>query len=102
MRINVLTFFLSFVSAEAKDSELYLLQAQLEERMTAQREAEQTLTAYSEMETEWKKLNEDLEEKVKELNETLLHRDQEMDKHVSHKERLVTQLQETSKSKGCM
>lgn len=82
------------ITTEMKDSELTMLQAELQERAAALTEAEQTLASYGEMETEWRTLSEGLEEKVRERDELLTHRDQEVAEHVTQKDQLVAQLQE--------
>ena len=64
--------------------------------MIAQREAEQTLAAYGEIETELKNLSERQEEKIREMDEMLQLRDREIAEYVENKDLLMTQLEETS------
>lgn len=75
-----------------------MLQAQLEEKVIAQREAEQTLASYGEIENELKNLSERQEEKIREMDELVQLRDQEMAEHVASRDQLMVQLQETSES----
>ena len=81
-----------------KDGELAMLQAELQEKVVSLTEAEQTLTSYGEMETEWRSLSEGMEEKVGEMEKLLTHRDQEMAEHVTQRDQLMAQLQEKGKS----
>ena len=74
-----------------------MLQAELQEKVVALTEAEQTLTSYGEMETDWRNLSEGLEEKVREMDKLLTQRDQEMAEHVTQKDQLMAQLQEKGK-----
>ncbi len=75
-----------------------MLQAQLEEKVIAQREAEHTLASYGEIENELKRLSEKQEEKIVEMDELVQLRDQEIAEHVASKDQLVAQLEETSES----
>ena len=81
-----------------KDNEIALLQAQLEEKVIAQREAEQTLASYGVIENELKELSERQEKKIREMNELVQLRDQEIAEHVASKDQLMSQLKETSES----
>ena len=81
-----------------KDNEIAMLQAQLDEKVIAQREAEQTLASYGVIENELKELSERQEKKIREMNELVQLRDQEIAKHVASKDQLMSQLTETSES----
>ena len=76
-----------------------MLQAQLEEKVIAQREAEQTLASYGEIENELKNLSERQEEKIREMDELVQLRDQEIAEHVASKDQLMVQLEEISESR---
>ena len=75
-----------------------MLQAQLDEKVIAQREAEQTLASYGVIENELKELSERQEKKIREMNELVQLCDQEIAKHVASKDQLMSQLKETSES----
>lgn len=90
--------YTKIIATEMKDSELTTLRDELQERVVALTEAEQTLTSYGEMETEWRNLSEGMEEKVREMNKLLEQRDQEIADHVTQKDQLMAQLQEKGKS----
>ena len=67
--------------------------------MIAQREAEQTLASYGEIENELKNLSERQEEKIREMDELVQLRDQEIAEHVASKDQLQVQLEEISESR---
>ena len=73
-----------------------MLQTQLEEKVLAQKEAEQTLDSYAEIEKELKNLSERQEEKISEFSELIDLRDREIAEHVASKEQLTAQLEDTS------
>ena len=81
-----------------KDDEIAMLQAQLDEKVIAQREAEQTLASYGVIENELKDLSERQEKKIREMNELVQLRDQEIAEHAASKDQLMSQLKETSES----
>lgn len=85
-----------------KDNEIAMLQAQLDEKVIAQREAEQTLASYGVIENELKELSERQEEKIREMDELVQLRDQEIAEHVASKDQLMAQLKETSESSVCI
>ena len=85
-------------TAENKNNELAMSQAQLQETVSALSEAEQTLASYSEMEAEWRSHNEKQEEKIREMSEFIVQRDQELSELVAAKDKLHTQLHEKSES----
>ena len=85
-----------------KDNEIAMLQAQLDEKVIAQREAEQTLASYGVIENELKELSERQEEKIREMDELVQLRDQEIAEHVASKDQLMAQLEETSESRVCI
>lgn len=88
----------TIIYVEAKDDEVAILRAQLDEKVVAQREAEQTLASYGEIENELKNLSERQEEKIREMGELVQLRDQEIAEHVASKDQLKAQLEETSES----
>lgn len=66
--------------------------------MIAQRESEQTIASYAEIENELKNLSDRQEEKISELEELVQLRDGEIAEHVASRDQLMAQLKETSES----
>ena len=60
--------------------------------MIAQREAEQTLASYGEIEIELKNLSERQEEKIREMEDIIQLRDREVAEHVESKDQLMAKL----------
>ena len=67
--------------------------------MIAQREVEESLASYGEIENELKNLSERQEEKIREMEELVQLRDGEIAEHMANKDQLMAQLEETSESR---